>query len=51
MADLKAVRRAKNISGGYPISGGLLADLTNSAEALFCLADLVEFWWFWSLYW
>jgi hypothetical protein len=29
LADLKVVLRAKNISGGLPISGGFLADLTN----------------------
>jgi hypothetical protein len=35
MADLKVVWRAKNISGGLPISGGFLADLTNFV--LFCI--------------
>jgi hypothetical protein len=38
------------ISGKFPISGGSLADLTNSAQADFCLADLAEFWRFWSLH-
>jgi hypothetical protein len=35
LANLKVVLRAKNISGGFPISGGFLADLTNSAPAFF----------------
>jgi hypothetical protein len=35
LADLKVVWRAKNISGGLPISGGFLADLTNSAWFVF----------------
>jgi hypothetical protein len=39
MADLKVVWRVKNISGGLPISGGFLADLTNFARFWFCLAD------------
>jgi hypothetical protein len=29
LADLKVIWQAKNISGGLPISGGFLADLTN----------------------
>jgi hypothetical protein len=40
LADLKVVWRAKNISGGLPISGGFLADLTNFAWVCFNLADL-----------
>jgi hypothetical protein len=36
--------------GGFPISGGFLADLTNSAQIYFCLTDLAEFWRFLSLY-
>jgi hypothetical protein len=39
LADLKVVWQAKNISGGLPISGGFLADLTNFAWFCFCLAD------------
>jgi hypothetical protein len=39
LEDLKVVWGAKNISGGLPISGGLLADLTNFAWVCFCLAD------------
>jgi hypothetical protein len=39
VADLKVVWRVKNISGGLPISGGFLADLTNFARFWFCLAD------------
>jgi hypothetical protein len=39
LADLKVVWRAKNISGGLPISGGFLADLTNFAWFCFCLVD------------
>jgi hypothetical protein len=35
LADWKVVWRAKNISGGLPISGGFLADLTNFV--LFCI--------------
>jgi hypothetical protein len=35
LADLKVVWQAKNISGGLSISGGFLADLTNSAQAFF----------------
>jgi hypothetical protein len=50
LADLKVVWRAQNISGGLPISGGFLADLTNSVEVYFCLADLAEFWRFLSVY-
>jgi hypothetical protein len=46
---LKVVWRAKNISGGLLISGGFPTDLTKSARALFCLADLAEFWRFWCL--
>jgi hypothetical protein len=34
--------RAKNISGGLPISGGFLADLTNFAWVCFCLADQAD---------
>jgi hypothetical protein len=40
LADLKVVWRAKYISGGFPITGGFLADLINTAQAIFCLADL-----------
>jgi hypothetical protein len=42
LVDLKVTWRAKSISCGLLllISGGFLADLTNSAQALFCLADL-----------
>jgi hypothetical protein len=47
---LKVIWRTKNISGRLPISGGFLADLTNSAQALFCLANLAEFWRFCSLH-
>jgi hypothetical protein len=43
LADLKVVWRAKNISGRLPISSVFPADLTNSAQAYFCLADLAEF--------
>jgi hypothetical protein len=50
LADLIVVWRAKNISGGLPISGGFLTDLTNSAQVYFCLSDLAEFWRFLSLY-
>jgi hypothetical protein len=39
LADLKVVGRAKNISGGLPISGGFLADSTNFVWVCFCLAD------------
>jgi cystathionine beta-lyase family protein involved in aluminum resistance len=39
LADLKVVWRAKNISGGLPISGGFLADLTNFVWLCFCLVD------------
>jgi hypothetical protein len=49
LADLKVVWRVKSISDGLPISDGFLVDLTKSARALFCLVDLVEFWWFWPL--
>jgi hypothetical protein len=42
LADLKVVWRAKNISGGLPISGGFLADLTNLALVCFCLVDLAD---------
>jgi hypothetical protein len=48
LADLKVVWRAKNISCRLPISGGFLVDLTRSARAHFCLADLEEFWLFWT---
>jgi hypothetical protein len=41
--------RQKNY-GGFPISGGFLADLTNSAQIFFCLADRVELWRFGSLH-
>jgi hypothetical protein len=44
LADLKVVWLEKIISGGLLISGGFLVDLTNSAQALLCLADLLEFW-------
>jgi hypothetical protein len=50
LVDLKVVWRAKNISGGFPISGGFFADLTNSTPVYFCLADLAEFWRFLSIY-
>jgi hypothetical protein len=50
LADLKVVWRAKNISGGFPIFGGFLADLSNSAKVYFCLDDLAEFWQLLSLY-
>jgi hypothetical protein len=50
LADLKVVWRAKNISGGFTISGGFLADLTNSAPVYFCLADLAEFRFFFSIF-
>jgi hypothetical protein len=50
LADLKVVWRAKNISGGFPISGGFLADLTNSAQFSFFLEDLTEFWRFFSIF-
>jgi hypothetical protein len=49
LADLKVVWREIFISGGFPISGGFLADLTNSAQVYFCLTDLAEFWRFLSL--
>jgi hypothetical protein len=39
VADIKVVWQAKNISGGLPISGGFLEDLSDSAQAYFCLAD------------
>jgi hypothetical protein len=39
LADLKVIWRAKNISGGLPISGGFLADLTHFVWVCFCLAD------------
>jgi hypothetical protein len=42
LADLKVIWRAKNISGGLPISGGFLADLTNFVWVCFCLADLAD---------
>jgi hypothetical protein len=42
-ADLKVVWRAKNISGGLPISGGFLADLTHFFWVCFCLADLADY--------
>jgi hypothetical protein len=42
LADWKVVWRAKNISGGLPISGGFLADLTNFAWGYFCLTDLAD---------
>jgi hypothetical protein len=35
LADLKVTWRAKNISGGLPISGRFLADLTNFAWVCF----------------
>jgi hypothetical protein len=35
LADLKVVWQAKNISGGFLISGGFMADLTNSAKGVF----------------
>jgi hypothetical protein len=35
LAYLKVVWQAKNISGGLPISGGFLADLTNFAWVCF----------------
>jgi hypothetical protein len=41
LADLKVISRAKNISGGLPISGGFLEDLTNFVWVCFCLVDLV----------
>jgi hypothetical protein len=50
LADLKVVWRAKNISGVFPVSGGFLADLTISAQLYFCLADLAEFWRFFSFF-
>jgi hypothetical protein len=40
LSDFKVVWRAKNISGGLPISGGFLADLINLALVCFCLAVL-----------
>jgi hypothetical protein len=43
LADLKVVWQAKNSSGGLPISGGFLADLTNFAWVCFCLADFGGF--------
>jgi hypothetical protein len=39
LADLKVVWQAKSISGGLPISGGFLADLTNFVCLCFCLVD------------
>jgi hypothetical protein len=39
LADLKVVWQAKHISGGLPISGGFLADLTIFAWVCFGLAD------------
>jgi hypothetical protein len=39
---LKIICQAKKISGGLQISGGFPADLTTSAQACFCLADLVD---------
>jgi hypothetical protein len=39
LADLIVVWQAKNNSGGLPISGGFLTDLTNFAWVCFCLAD------------
>jgi hypothetical protein len=42
LEDLKVVWGAKNISGGLPISGGLLADLTNFAWVCFCHRHLVK---------
>jgi hypothetical protein len=41
LSDLKVVWRAKNISGGLPISGRFLADSTNFA--FFFLVDLADF--------
>jgi hypothetical protein len=34
--------RISKSSGGLPISGGFLADLTNFPWVCFCLADLVD---------
>jgi hypothetical protein len=42
LADLKVIWRAKNISGGLPISGGFLADMTNFVWFCLCLADLAD---------
>jgi hypothetical protein len=39
LEDLKVVWQAKNISGGLPISGGFLVDLTSFAWFCFCRAD------------
>jgi hypothetical protein len=50
LADLKVVWQAKNISGGFPISGRFLADLTNFAQIYFFLAYLAEFWRVLSIY-
>jgi hypothetical protein len=35
LVDLKVVWQAKNISGGFLISGAFVADLTNSAKGVF----------------
>jgi hypothetical protein len=43
LADWKVVWQAKNISGGFSISGGFLADLTNSAQVYFFQLDLAVF--------
>jgi hypothetical protein len=48
LADLKVAWRAKNISGGLPISSGFLADLTNTG--LFLYGGSGGFWQFLSLY-
>jgi hypothetical protein len=50
LSDLKVVWLEKIISGGLPISDGFLADLTNSEQALFCLAYLAVFWRFCCLH-
>jgi hypothetical protein len=50
LADLKVVWREIFISGGFPISGVFLADLTYSSQVYFCLTDLAEFWRFLSLF-
>jgi hypothetical protein len=50
LADLKVVWLVKNISGRLPISGKFLADFTNYAQAIFCLANLAELWRFCSLH-
>jgi hypothetical protein len=50
LADLKVIWRAKNISGGLPISGGFLADFDQFCMGLFLSDGPGGFWRFWYLY-